>query len=78
MYGKITIGNYGKIWYLDPCLAVASFNQLDGKEVKKCFNWINLRPMYLKNDFIKGVKIDMRLYLLQQVKANYFLKVNED
>ena len=42
--------------------------------MKKCFNWINLRPMYIKDNIIKGDKIDMRLYLLQEIKAKYFLK----
>ena len=32
--------------------------------------------VYIKENIIKGDKIDMRLYLLQEVKANYFLKLN--
>ena len=36
-------------------------NLLDEEEMKKCFNWINLRPMYVKEIIIKGDKIDMRL-----------------
>ena len=31
--------------------------------------------MYVKDNIIKGDKIDMRLYLLQEIKSNYFMKL---
>ena len=78
LYGNMTVENYGKIWSLDHCLAVASFKLLDENDLRKCFNWINLRPMYIKANTIKGDKIDIRLYLLQEIKSNYFKKLNEE
>ena len=78
LYGEMTLENYGKIWCLDHCLPIESFNLLDENDIKKCFNWINLRPMYVKDNIIKGDKIDYHLYLLQEVKAKYFLKLNND
>ena len=72
----MTLEIYGSVWQIDHCLAIASFNLLDEKEMEKCFNWIKLRPMYVKENSIKGDKIDMRLYLLQEVKSNYFMKLN--
>ena len=77
LYGNMTMQNYGKVWNLDHCLAVSTFNLLDENEMRKCFNWTNLRPMYVRDNIIKGNKIDYWLYLLQEVKAKYFLKVNE-
>ena len=77
LYGKMTVGNYGTVWQIDHCLAVASFNLLDEKDMKKCFNWVNLRPTYVKDNIIKGDKIDIRLYLLQETKAYQFIKLNE-
>ena len=71
----MTLEIYGSVWQIDHCLAVASFNILDENAMRKCFNWINLRPLYSKDNIIKGDKIDMRLYLLQGVKANCFLKL---
>ena len=62
----MTFENYGSVWQIDHCLAIASFNLLDEKEMKKCFNGINRRPMYVKDKIIKGDNIDMRLYLLQK------------
>ena len=74
----MTLENYGSVWQIDHCLAVTSFNLLDGNDMKKCFNWVNLRPMYVKDNIIKGDKIDYHLYLLQEAKAKYFLKLNND
>ena len=72
----MTLENYGKSWCLDHCLIFASFNLVDENEMKKCLYWIILRPIYVKDIIIKGDKIDMRLYLLQEKKANYFMKLN--
>ena len=44
LYGEMNLENYGKVLCLDHCLANAFFNLLDEKEMKKCLNWINLRP----------------------------------
>ena len=63
LYGNMTLENYGSVWQIDHCLAIASFNLLDENDMKKGFNWINLRPLYVKDNIIKGDKIDMRLYL---------------
>ena len=34
--------------------------------------------MYVKDNIIKGDKIDYHLYLLQEVKAHQFIKLNEE
>ena len=77
LYGNMTIGNYGSVWQIDHCLPIASFNLLDEKDMKKCFNWINLRPMYSNENNSKKNKIDYHLYLLQEVKSKQFLKIND-
>ena len=76
LYGEMTLENYGKIWCLGHRLLFASFNLLDENELKKCLIWIKLRPMYVKHNIIELDKIDMSLYLLQEMKANYFMKLN--
>ena len=43
----------------------------------KSSHWINLRPMFYSKNSSKGSTIDNRLYLLQEVKAKYFLKLND-
>ena len=76
LYGNMTLENYGSVWQLDHCLPIRSFNLLDEIDMKKCFNWVNLRPMYSTENNSKKAKVDYRLYLLQQIKANYFMKLN--
>ena len=78
LYGNMTLKNFGSVWKIDHCLGIASFNLLDENEKKKCFNWINLKPMYVKDTFIQGDKIDMRLYLFQEIKSSFFMKLNVD
>ena len=78
LYGEITLENYGKIWCLDHCYPLSKINLSNENDLYKSTNWINLRPMYMKDNLIKGDKIDYHLYLLQEVKAKYFLKLNND
>ena len=73
--GNMTIKKYGSVWQIDHCLPIASFNIMDEIDMKKCFNWVNLRPMYSNENNSKKAKIVHRLYLLQQIKANYFMKI---
>ena len=47
-------------------------------DLSKYTSWINLRPMYIKDNKIKSDKIKHHLYLLQELKAKYFLKLNND
>ena len=63
------IENYGSVWQIDHCLPITSFSLLDENNMKKCFNWINLRSMYSNKNISIGSKIDNRLYLMQEVKA---------
>ena len=72
----MTLENYGSVWQIDHCLPITSFNLLDENDRKKCFNWINLRPMYFNDNNSKNDKSDNRLYLMQEVKAKSFMKLN--
>ena len=72
LYGSMTLENYGTIWCLDYCIPLKKTNEND---LYKVTNWINLRPMYIKKYISKGSKIDNRLYLMQEIKAKYFLKL---
>ena len=76
IYGDMTEENYGKISCLDHCYPLSKSNLSDKNEMNKSNNWINLRPMYCSENISKGDKIDIRLYLLQEVKAKYFMKLN--
>ena len=75
LYGSMTLEKYGTIWCLDHCIPLKRTNEND---LYKYTNWINLRPMYIRDKIIKSDKIDNRLYLVQEVKAKCFLKLNND
>ena len=75
LYGDMSLEIYGKIWCLDHCYPLSKIKE---NELNKYTNWINIRPMYVKDNINKGDKIDHRLYLLQQIKAKCFLKLNND
>ena len=57
IYGNLRLENYGSVWQIDHCLALASFNLVNENAKKKCFI---LRPLYDKDNTIRGDKIDMR------------------
>ena len=76
LYGDMTIENYGKVWCLDHCYPLSKINLYNENDLYKSTKWVNLRPMYIKDNLIKGDKIDNRLYLLQQIKGKYFMKLN--
>ena len=62
LYGYMSLENYGKIWCLDHCYPLSKIKE---NELNKYTNWVNIRPMYIKDNISKGSKIDNRLYLLQ-------------
>ena len=74
----MSLENYGKIWCLDHCYPLSKTNLSNKNDMYKSTNWINIRPMYVKDNVIKGDEIDIRLYLLQEIKAYQFLKINEE
>ena len=65
---------YGLIWHIDHVLPISSFNLLDEEELHKAMNWINIRPLSPFKNIKKSNKIDPWLYVMQEVKAQYFLK----
>ena len=43
--------------------------------MNKYTTWTNLRPMYYSKNSSKGSKIIIYLFLLQEIKAKYFMKL---
>ena len=72
----MTLENYGKTWCLDQYYPLSKTDSSNGNDMYKSTNWINLRPVYIKDKKNKGDRIDYHLYLLQEVKAKLFLKLN--
>jgi hypothetical protein len=70
----MTMENYGSGWHLDHVLPISSFNLLDEEELIKAMNWMNIRPLPPLKNAQKSNKIDRWLYVMQEVKAYYFIK----
>ena len=73
----MTIEIFSPVWQIDHGLPIASFNLLGENAMKKCFNWINLRPQYSNENNSKKDKFDHYMYLCQEVKAKYFSELND-
>ena len=70
----MTLNNYGSVWEHDHVLPISSFNLLEEEELHKAMNWMNIRPLTPLKNIQKSNKIDRFLYVMQQVKAHYFIK----
>ena len=75
LYGLMTLENCGNIWCLDHCIPLKKSNEND---LYNYTNSITLRPMYLKDIISKFSATNYHLYLLQEMKAKCFLKLNND
>ena len=73
----MTEESYGSIWTIDHCYPLSKTNLSNETDMFKVSHWINLRPLFYNKNSSKGSKIDNRLYLLQEVKAKIFLKLND-
>ena len=47
LYGDKTLENYGTIWCLDHCLPLSKTKE---NELNKYTNWVNITPMYIKDN----------------------------
>ena len=60
LQGQFTKGmswnNYGK-WHVDHILPCASFDLTDERQMKICWNWQNLRPLWAADNKLKGDRI---------------------
>jgi len=53
----MTWGNYGKKWHIDHRIPVSAFDVNNPAEVRTCFHFSNLQPMWAKENMSKGGKI---------------------
>ena len=78
LHGNMNEENYGSICTIDHCYSLSKTNLSNETDMFRSYHWINLGPIYVKDNIIKGDRIDYHLYLLQEVKAKYFLKIKND
>lgn len=71
---KMNWQNQGKYWDIDHVVPCKSFDLTKDSDIKKCFNWSNLRPMeklanYRKNDKILPRTIKRHQKLVEKFKS---------
>lgn len=69
--------NYGK-WHFDHVKPCCSYNLSNQEEVKECFNWKNIQPLWANENIKKNNKIDDNLIKLQHEKANNYENIIND
>ena len=74
LYGKMTMDNYGKIWHIDHCKPCKSFDFSKEEQIKECFSWKNMRPLYAEANLTKSSSINYYEILLQELKVRSYLK----
>jgi hypothetical protein len=52
----MTWQNYGK-WHVDHIIPCAAFDHTDKDQIKLCWNWQNLRPLWARRNLRKGASI---------------------
>lgn len=53
----MTMDNYGKQWHIDHIIPCSAFDLSNEGEIRQCFHFSNLRPMWAKANMKKGSKI---------------------
>jgi hypothetical protein len=53
--------NYGSYWHIDHIIPCTLYDLFLESEQKKCFNYRNLRPLEIKENFRKSNKFDLNL-----------------
>ena len=57
LFREMTLENYGKIWCIDHCYPLSKINLSDENDMYKSTNWVNLRPMYIKDNLLGVTKL---------------------
>lgn len=61
----MTFDNYCKVWNLDHIVPVFLFDLTKEDELKLCYNYQNIMPMYRKDNKYKGGSVHFSLELLK-------------
>jgi hypothetical protein len=53
----MSMNNYGRAWHIDHVIPCSAFDLTNEVEIRQCFHFTNLRPMWAKANMRKGKKI---------------------
>jgi len=76
MVEGMTWDNYGSVWHIDHTMPCSVFDFTEPENIKSCFNWSNLAPMFGLENISKSDKINMALVASYKIKARTFIEEN--
>ena len=76
-FGEMTLNNYGSLWEIHHCNPISRTNLSNKTDMTIVTNWVNLRPLYKNENISTGSKVNYHFHLLQQIKANFFSKLDD-
>jgi hypothetical protein len=53
----MSMKNYGRAWHIDHIIPCSAFDLTNESQVRQCFHFSNMRPMWAKANLRKGAKI---------------------
>jgi hypothetical protein len=79
----MTIENFGKIWGLDHIVPVDLFDFSKEEDLRLCYNFNNIMPMFNSDNRLKGASVHFSLLKLQSMYTNEYIeqlkaKTNEE
>ena len=74
----MSLESCGSTWTVDCCYPLSKKNLSNEICMFNSTTWNDLRPMYIKGKISEGSKINHRLYVFQENKSIYFIKLNEE
>lgn len=72
----MTLENFGKIWSLDHIVPVDLFDILNVDEKRLCYNYLNIMPMFVNDNRLKGASVHFSLDKLKSLQSNEPLYTN--
>ena len=71
----MTWDNHGIRWHIDHVIPCDSFNLKTGsdKDIYKCFNWKNTKPMYISDNLSKSNKLIWGDIFKQKLMVRMFM-----
>lgn len=76
-YGEMTWENYGSVWHIDHVIPCVHFNLENEEEVKVCFNWANVQPLFAKHNLSKSDTLYWIELMNHQIKLTHYSKKNK-
>lgn len=68
---SMTTENFGKVWSLDHIVPVHLFNFDDINDLKLCYNFINIMPMFINDNRLKGASVHFSIEKLKKLLIDF-------